>query len=195
MKLAAEKDPPLLETERLILRGWREEDLPAFARMNNDPNVTEFLKGPMAMDESSEMMARLQAGFAERGFGLWAVEIKAAKRLAGFTGITVPRFEATFTPCFEVGWRLACEHWGKGYATEAAREAIRFGFEQAGLGEIVSFTTVANIRSRRVMEKLGMTRDPAEDFDHPALPAGHPIRPHVLYRLSRRQWLANHIVG
>jgi RimJ/RimL family protein N-acetyltransferase len=195
MNSATDKDTPRLETERLILRGWCDHDLTAFAQMNSDPKVTELLQGPMTADQSSEMMGRLKANFAERGFGLWAVEVKASGSFAGFTGITVPRFEAAFTPCIEVGWRLAFEHWDKGYATEAAREAVRFGFEQAGLGEIVSFTTVANVRSRRVMEKLGMFRDPAEDFDHPALPVDHPIRPHVLYRLSKQQWLAQHFVG
>jgi RimJ/RimL family protein N-acetyltransferase len=155
---------PRIETGRLLLREWREEDLPFFTAMNRDANVTEFLPGMLSVEQSADMVERLRSAFAERGFGLWAVQIKATGQFAGFTGLSVPRFEAAFTPCVEVGWRLAFEHWGKGYATEAAQSAVRFGFEELGLEEIVSFTTTANTRSIRVMEKLGMVRNPKDDF-------------------------------
>lgn len=189
MNFANNASVPQLSTARLILRGWREDDVPAFAEMNANPRVMEFMPGKLLPEQSAEMVDRISRGFTERGFGLWAVEIKESKTFIGFTGLSIPRFEAAFTPCVEVGWRLAYNHWGQGYATEAARAAIRFGFEEKRLEEIVSFTTKANTRSRRVMEKLGMSHDPAEDFDHPSLPADHVIRPHVLYRLSQSQWL------
>jgi RimJ/RimL family protein N-acetyltransferase len=132
--------------------------------------------------ESDAFAARIRAELAERGFGLWAVEAPGVAPFIGFTGLAVPRFAAHFTPCVEIGWRLAREHWGRGYAPEAARAALAFGFERLGLAEIVSFTALGNARSRRVMEKLGMTHDPAGDFEHPGLPPGHPLRRHVLYR-------------
>ncbi len=174
---------PVLETERLVLRGWREEDLGAFAALNADPRVMEFMPKRLARAESDAFVGRIRTHFAEHGFGLWAVEVPGVAPFVGFTGLQVARFEAHFTPCVEVGWRLAYEHWGRGYAPEAAREALRHGFEVAGLDEIVSFTSVGNERSRRVMEKIGMARDLADDFDHPRLPEGHPLRRHVLYRI------------
>jgi RimJ/RimL family protein N-acetyltransferase len=124
----------------------------------------------------------MRSELAERGFGLWAVEVPGVAPFIGFTGLSVPHFEAPFTPCVEIGWRLAREHWGCGYAPEAARAALSFGFERLGLAEIVAFTAAGNARSRRVMEKIGMTHDPADDFEHPSLPAGHRLRRHVLYR-------------
>jgi ribosomal-protein-alanine N-acetyltransferase len=130
-------------------------------------------------------MSRIEQEFERRGFGLWAVELPRSTPLIGFVGLHEALFEAPFTPAVEVGWRLARAYWGHGYATEAARAATAFGFEQVGLEEIVSFTSVSNLRSQRVMQRIGMTPDPAGDFDHPAVPAGHPIRPHVLYRLAR----------
>lgn len=174
-----------LETPRLRLRRWRSEDRAAFAALNADPRVVEFLPGPLSHAESDAVADRIVAHFAEHGFGLWAVEILGVAPFAGFIGLSQPRFTAAFTPCVEIGWRLAAEHWGRGYATEGARAALAFGFEPLGLTEIVSFTVPENLRSRRVMEKLGMTRDPAEDFDHPLLPAGHRLRRHVLYRVAR----------
>ena len=143
----------------------------------------EFFPAPLTRAESGVLMDRLMDGFAQHGFGLWAVEAPGAG-LVGFTGLSVPSYETAFTPCVEVGWRLARHAWGKGYAREAAREALRFGFEDAGLREIVSFTVPANVRSRRVMEAVGMTRDVAGDFEHPRLPVGHALRPHVLYRIA-----------
>jgi ribosomal-protein-alanine N-acetyltransferase len=136
--------------------------------------------------ESDELVEKVEAGFEANGFGLWAVEVRATGEFVGFTGLDVPGFEAHFTPTVEVGWRLARSAWGNGYATEAARGALAFGFEEVGLKEIVSFTTPSNRRSRAVMERLGMSHDPPDDFDHPNLPPGHPQRPHVLYRLGLR---------
>jgi len=130
----------------------------------------------------------LQEHFAKNDFGLWVVEAVGVADFVGFVGLSVPKFESHFTPCFEVGWRLLYEHWGRGFATEAAQVALAFGFEQRKLDQIVSFTIPANQRSRRVMERLGMTRSPADDFEHPSLAPGHPMRQHVLYRLTRSDW-------
>jgi len=153
--------------------------------MNADPRVAEFLPTPLSRAESDAFIERAEGHFEKNGFGLWAVEVLANRRFAGYVGLMRPRFEAPFTPCVEVGWRLAPEHWGKGYATEGARAAIDYGFDVIKLPEILSWTVPANTRSRRVMEKLGMTRDPADDFEHPLLAPGHPLRPHVLYRIRR----------
>jgi RimJ/RimL family protein N-acetyltransferase len=154
--------------------------------MNADPRVTEFLPTPLSREESDAFVARAEAHFEQHGFGLWAVEIPGVTPFAGFVGLSTPRFTAHFTPSVEVGWRLSPEHWGSGYATEGARAVIEFGFDVIGLHEIVSITVPANARSRRVMEKIGMKRDPADDFDHPLLPEGHPLRRHVLYRKTRK---------
>jgi len=175
----------VLETERLLLRRWRPSDRAPFAELNADTKVAEFLPGTLTREESDAFAARIEAHFERHGFGLWAVEIPGVASFAGVVGLSVPRFEAHFTPCVEIGWRLAAEHWGKGYATEGARAALDFGFDVLGLEEIVSFTVPGNLGSRRVMEKLGMTHDPEEDFDHPLLPKGHPLRRHVLYRVAQ----------
>jgi ribosomal-protein-alanine N-acetyltransferase len=174
----------ILSGERVTLRPWRDEDRAAFAAMNADERVMEFFPKLLSRAESDTSADSIQAHFARHGFGLWAVEVPGIAPFIGFTGLAVPRFTAAFTPCVEIGWRLAVEHWGKGYATEAARLALAYGFETAGLADIVSFTTVANLRSRAVMERLGMRHDPADDFDHPSLPDGHPLRRHVLYRIG-----------
>ena len=176
--------PETIRTPRLHLRRWRDEDLPAFAAMNADPRVMEFFAAPLDRAESDALAARIRGHFDRRGFGLWAVEVTGVADFIGFVGLCVPGFEAHFTPCVEVGWRLARDHWGRGYATEAARAALDFGFRHLALTEIVSFTVPANRRSRAVMERIGMTRTPADDFDHPSLPEGHPLRRHVLYRAS-----------
>ena len=156
--------------------------------MNADPEVMRHFPAPMARAESDALLERLTGHWAEHGFGLWAVERRHDGAFLGFTGLSRPSFEAAFTPAVEVGWRFLREAWGHGYATEAARAAVQFGFEEVGLEEIVSFTVPANERSRRVMERLGMRHDPAGDFDHPRLPQGHPLRRHVLYRLRRDDW-------
>src|SRR5688500_7565183 len=179
---------PAIATPRLLLRPWCDEDLAAFAAINADPRVMEYMPKPLTRAESDGMARRISEHFVRQGFGLWAVEVAGGPSFAGFVGLWVPTFRAHFTPCVEIGWRLAAEHWGRGYATEAARAALGFAFEGLGLGEVVSFTVPANSRSRKVMERLGMTRAAADDFDHPGLPEGHPLRPHVLYRLARSHW-------
>jgi RimJ/RimL family protein N-acetyltransferase len=171
-----------LNTERLLLRRWREADREPFARMNADSRVMEYFPAPLTRAESDALVDRIEAHFAEHGWGVWAAEIRATCEFIGFIGLNVPTFQAHFTPCVEIGWRLAAERWGKGLATEGARAALDYAFTELHLPEVVSFTSVANLRSRRVMEKLGMTHDPADDFDHPGLPEGHPLRRHVLYQ-------------
>jgi RimJ/RimL family protein N-acetyltransferase len=177
-----------LETERLILRQWRESDRQPFRELNADARVMEFLPGLLSPAASDEMMDRIQQSFQLRGFGLFAAELRADQSFLGFIGLSVPGFNAHFMPAVEIGWRIAARHWGSGLATEGAREVLQFAFESAGLDSVVSFTVPANIRSIRVMEKLGMTHDAADDFDHPRLPPGHALRRHVLYRLHRREW-------
>lgn len=173
-----------LLTERLLLRQWRESDLEPFAALNADPEVRRYFPARMTRAQSDELAEQQRRLIAERGWGLWAVEAVGGAPFIGFVGLAEPRFKAHFTPAVEVGWRLAQEHWGKGYATEAARAALAFAFDELRLDEFVSFTSAINERSRRVMERLGMTRDPADDFDHPNIPDG-PLRPHVLYRIRR----------
>ena len=169
-----------LETPRLRLRRWRESDREPFYRINSDPRVMEFFPACLTRDESDGLIARAEAHFATHGFGPFAAELRASGELAGFVGLSVPRFEAYFTPCVEVGWRLGADHWNQGLATEGAEEVLRLAFGELGLRAVVSFTVPANRRSRRVMEKLGMTY--SGDFDHPGLPEGHRLRRHVLYR-------------
>jgi RimJ/RimL family protein N-acetyltransferase len=173
----------ILTTDRLVLRRWRDEDRAAFARMCADPRVMEFLPALLSRTESDEAVSRIEQHFERHNFGLCATELRADGSFIGFIGIWVPEFEADFTPCVEIGWRLAADYWGRGLATEGARAITAYAFEILKLSELVSFTTLANTRSRRVMEKLGMTRNADEDFDHPRMPAGHPLRRHVLYRL------------
>jgi len=179
---------PVIKTPRLHLRQWREEDLPAFAAMNADEQVMEFLPKVLSRAESDALAGRIREHFDRHGFGLWAVEVVGSAEFVGFVGLSIPRFQAHFTPCVEVGWRLVYELWGMGYATEGARAAIDFGFTELQLDEIVSFTVPENLRSRRVMDRLGMTHSPAGDFEHPGLPDGHRLRKHVLYRLSRASY-------
>ena len=178
----------MVTTERLILRRWRESDLGPFAALNADPCVMEFFPSVLSEEESDALITCIENHFQKYGYGLCAVEMRRSGALLGFIGLNVPAFESHFTPCVEIGWRLAPNCWGQGLATEGARAIVQFGFETVGLGEIVSFTVPANLRSRRVMEKLGMTHDPVEDFDHPLVPSGHPLRRHVLYRLGRANW-------
>jgi RimJ/RimL family protein N-acetyltransferase len=180
--------PQEIRTARLILREWRESDHEPFARMNADPRVMEYFPALLSRAESDAGVERIRSHFRINGFGLWAVELADRHDFIGFTGLSRPGFEAHFTPCVEVGWRLDAAHWGRGYATEAAEAAVSFGFERLGLEEIVSFTARANRRSIRVMEKLGMGCDPNDDFDHPRIPEGHALRGHVLYRLARAAW-------
>jgi ribosomal-protein-alanine N-acetyltransferase len=177
--------PVTLRTSRLLLRDWRDDDLPAFAALNADPEVMEYFPKVLDRAESDAMAGRIRNRLEQSGFGLWAVEVFGGAPFIGFVGLSVPSFEAHFTPCVEIGWRLDRAQWGCGYATEAAIVVLDFGFRQLALDEIVSFTSVLNRRSRNVMEKLGMTRAESEDFDHPSLPEGHALRRHVLYRIKR----------
>jgi ribosomal-protein-alanine N-acetyltransferase len=174
-----------LHTDRLLLRHWQPEDRAPFAALNADPEVMEHFPAQLTRAESDAFVDRIEAGFAERGFGLWAVEVRATGEFIGFTGLSVPSFDAPFTPAVEIGWRLARPAWGHGYASEAARRALKSGFDDYGLSEVVSFTSVTNVRSEAVMRRIGMTHDPADDFDHPRLPPGHRLQRHVLYRAAR----------
>jgi ribosomal-protein-alanine N-acetyltransferase len=173
-----------LSSGRIVLRRWRDEDRETFAAMNSDARVMEFFRNRLSRAESDAMVDRIQEHFSKHDFGLWAIEVADVAPFIGFAGLAVARFSTHFTPCVEVGWRLAFEHWGHGYATEAARLALGYGFGTVGLSEVVSFTSATNHRSRAVMERLGMRHDPAEDFDYPGLPESHPLRGHVLYRLG-----------
>lgn len=172
-------------TARLLLRQWRDADYAPFAALNDDPRVMEHFPAHLTRAESDAVADRLRGLIDERGWGLWAVEELASGDFIGFVGLQVPRFEAPFVPCIEVGWRLAAAYWGKGYATEAARAALAVGFDVAGADEILSYTALGNVRSRAVMERLGMVEDPASAFEHPMVPEGSPLRAHCLYRLSR----------
>jgi RimJ/RimL family protein N-acetyltransferase len=155
--------------------------------LNGDPEVMAYFPSVLTRQESDELVDRIEAGFVARGFGLWALELKSTGQMIGFTGLSVPSFEAAFTPVVEIGWRLARVAWGNGFATEAAKDCLNSGFTEHGLSEIVSFTFEGNARSRSVMERLGMTHDPSEDFDHPNL-GGHRLARHVLYRLPANRW-------
>ncbi len=176
--------PHELRTERLLLRRWRPDDREPFAAMNADPVVMEHFVRPITRDESDDLVDRIEATFDRDGYGLWAVEVLDDGRFAGFVGLWPTPPELPFSPAVEVGWRLAPHAWGTGLATEGARAALADGFGRLGVDEVVSMTTVTNLRSQRVMQKLGMTRDPADDFAMPAIPEGHPLRDHVLYRLA-----------
>jgi RimJ/RimL family protein N-acetyltransferase len=172
-----------IETERLCLRDWKDADAEPFAAMNADQRVMEFFPAPLKREQSDELMVRIRSNMARDGFGLYAVEVRATRAFIGFTGLAVPTFSAPFTPATEIGWRLARQVWGQGYATEAAAAVRDHTFGALGLDALVSFTSQQNHRSRRVMEKIGMTRDPADDFIHPGLPSGHRLASHVLYRI------------
>ena len=175
------------ETPRLRLRPWRDADRAPFAALNADPVVMEFFASAIGVDASNASIDAWQAQFALQGFSNWAAELRDGGGFIGYVGLTRPRRVLPCSPCVEIGWRFARAHWGRGLATEAARGALRIGFERLGLAEIVSFTSVLNHRSRAVMERIGM-RDAGEDFDHPGVPEGSPLRRHCLYRLGRTQW-------
>jgi RimJ/RimL family protein N-acetyltransferase len=179
---------PDLRTQRLLLRRWRNEDIEPFSQLNADPEVMRHFKSTIDLAASKLFIEKAEREFDERGFGLWAVEAPGTAPFIGFVGLHFADFLAPFTPAVEIGWRLARAYWGHGYATEGARAALAFGFDRVGLLEIVSLTVPGNNRSRAVMERLGMTRDAGDDFDHPSFAEGHPLRRHVLYRLPRQDW-------
>jgi RimJ/RimL family protein N-acetyltransferase len=170
--------------ERIILRQWQDADLEPYAAMNCDPEVMRFFPSLLSREQSHESLLRQQDLIRRRGWGLWVVEVDA--RFAGFTGLAVPSFQASFMPCVEIGWRLAREYWGRGIAYRAALQALHYGFRVLKLPEIVSFTAEVNDRSRRLMERLEFVHNPAGDFDHPSIPEGHQLRHHVLYR--KKPW-------
>ncbi|MCK9797257.1 GNAT family N-acetyltransferase [Pseudomonas chlororaphis] len=178
-----------LESARLVLRQWHDDDLAEFAAMCADPQVMRYFPAPLSRLESAALIGRVRGHFAEHGFGLWALERKDTGAFIGFTGLGVVGFEASFTPAVEIGWRLAKEHWGLGYASEAAWTVLRCGFDRLSLQEIVAFTSRSNLPSQKVMQAIGMQPAPEDDFDHPALAGDHPLRGHVLYRITREQWL------
>ena len=177
-----------LTTERLILRPWRAEDLEPFAAMSADPEVMEHFPSTLTRAESDAVATAIGGEIETHGFGFWALEVPGVAPFIGFAGIRTVTFDAPFTPAVEIGWRLAPAHWGKGYATEAARAALVHGFGALGLAEIVAFTIPANLPSQAVMQRLGMTRNEAEDFAHPKVPPDHPMSRHVLYRLRAEDW-------
>jgi len=173
----------MIRTERLVLRQWEERDREPWAAMGVDPEVMQHFPRMLDRVSADNMFDRMRSRIDENGWGLWAVERDG--EFLGFTGLVLQQFEAHFTPATEVGWRFARHAWGNGYATEAGRAAIEYGFSKLELPEIVSMTAVGNVRSRAVMERLGMSRNPDDDFEHPHVPEGSPVRSHVLYRIAR----------
>lgn len=182
---------PIIQTKRLVLRQWHMEDLKPFAALNADVKVMEYFPSTLSIEESDQMVKRMQTKIQERGWGWWAVSLVEDGTFIGFIGmndVDQSTFPTHFTPTVEVGWRLAFPFWGQGYATEGATACLKYGFENLNLEEIVSFTAVQNMRSRAVMERIGMHRDPKDDFDHPKLPKEHKLSRHVLYRLKASEW-------
>ena len=181
---------PVLETRRLILRRWQPSDQDPFARLNADPRVMEYMPALLTTAQSQQFVSRIEEHFRRLGYGLFATALRGSDEFIGYIGLNQVNFAAPFTaeadrdgrPVIEIGWRLAAEHWGRGLATEGARAVLDFAFSALHLPEVVSFTAAANIRSRRVMEKIGLQHQPEWDFDHPRLEAGHPLQRHVLYR-------------
>ncbi|HEV8053187.1 MAG TPA: GNAT family N-acetyltransferase [Parachlamydiaceae bacterium] len=179
---------PIIETNRLILRHWQQEDLEHFVAMNSDPHVMEHFPALKSFDESLKEYHAIAEHFEKNGYGCWAVSEVNKAEFIGFIGLRYIDFLAAFTPTVEVGWRLKYEYWGKGYATEGAKASLNYGFEILRLPEIISFTSTQNLRSRAVMERIGMQPCPNNDFDHPKLPDGHPLRRHIFYRVYRDEW-------
>lgn len=178
----------IIETARLILRHWRADDGAPLTLINQDPQVMEHLPKRLTSAETRAMIQRINHCIEQRGFGLWAVALKQSGVLIGFIGLSTPAFEAPFTPCVEIGWRLSAAHWGQGYATEGAKAALAYGFTQLLLQEIVAFTVPENQRSLRVMQQIGMQRDLQGDFAHPKFPRDHGLSRHLLYRIQRSDW-------
>jgi RimJ/RimL family protein N-acetyltransferase len=178
-----------LRTDRLVLRRWREEDLAPFAALNGDPETMRHFPATLSRDESDALVHRVERHFEKAGYGLFAVEVPGVTPFIGFVGLwPVDFFEISFAPAVEIGWRLDKQWWGNGYATEGAAEVLRFAFSELGLDEVVSFTAEHNVASQRVMQRIGMTNEPADNFEHPRIALGHPLRPHVLYRITRTRW-------
>lgn len=177
-------DAPLIETPRLLLRGWCDADIEAWADMNADPRVMEFFVRTYERDESRADGVRLRARLEADGFGWWIVERKDDGTFAGVIALQQVPYPPV-APAVEVGWRLPVSAWGQGFASEGGAAALRYAFDRLKFEEVVSMTATLNLRSQRVMERLGMTHDPADDFEHPRIEEGHPLRHHVLYRIRR----------
>lgn len=180
-----------IATERLILRQWKESDLLPFFKINSDPKVMEFFPALLSRKESDEFVSEIQRRIDKNGWGLWAVEENKSKQFIGFVGLNQPKIELFFSPCIEVGWRLAKEYWGKGYATEAGKKALEYAFSVLSANEVVSFTAAINKRSEAVMRRLGMANSHS-NFNHPAVPSQSQLYEHILYNISQKQWQASH---
>lgn len=178
-----------LETERLIMRSWSKDDLLLFAKLNSNPKVMAHFPKTLTLEETEKMINVLEERFKKDGFSVFATELKATKEFIGFIGLNSPAYSTPFSPCVEIGWRIDEEFWNKGFATEGALACLKWGFETLGLKEIVSFTATSNKTSERIMQKIGMIRDMAGDFDHPSLTPDHPLSRHVLYRISNPKFL------
>lgn len=181
-----------VRTERLILRSWEEDDLEFFARLNADSRVREYFPGILSRQESDASVKLMSNHIEKCGWGFWAASLIKTGEFIGMIGLENVHFKTHFTPAVEIGWRLAFAYWGKGYATEGAGAALEYGFKSLNLNEVVSFTAMQNMRSRHVMEKIGMHYNPKDNFDHPKLPEGHPLKRHVLYRIQQSKWCTNH---
>ncbi|BHH82769.1 GNAT family N-acetyltransferase [Desulforhopalus sp. 52FAK] len=180
----------MLKTDRLLLRQWTEDDFLPFAEMCSDKDVMEFFPKPQTQKESYGMAKKIQSLIKDRGWGFWAIEIPGQHKFIGFVGLHAPKDSMPFSPCVEIGWRLSNQHWGKGYATEAAKAALEFAFNKLNLNEVVSFTTLANVRSMAVMQKIGMSNS-AQNFMHPDIEASHSQCEHVLYKINKSEWQQN----
>ncbi len=185
-----------LKTKRLILRQWKDEDFEPFAQMNADPRVMEYFPSVLTREESIQMAKRMQSKIEERGWGWWAVSAPGVAEFIGFIGmnnVDKSIFPVHFAPTIEIGWRLALDYWGKGYAVEGAEMVLEYGFQTLNIDQIVAFTSAQNMRSRRIMEKIGMHHDPKDDFDNPKIKENDQLRRHVLYRLNANEWQTNHM--
>ena len=195
LRSSAVSEGPVLRGERVLLRRWRPQDRDPFAALNADPVVMEHFPATLTRAQSDALVDRVEALFELNGYGLWALEVPGLTPFAGFVGLVEQTFPAHFTPAVEIGWRLSADWWHQGFATEAAGLALAYGFESIGLSEIVSMTSTTNLASQAVMRRIGMHRDPADDFDHPSVPPDSVIRRHVLYRLGLDEWRESRRAG
>ena len=177
----------MLQSNRLILRQWTDRDLVPFAALNADPDVMAYFPATLSKAQSDDVAKTMQSLIAQRGWGLWAVEVPDQAGFIGFVGLHIPANDLPCSPCVEIGWRLAKAHWGRGYACEAAEAALGYAFQELGLAEVLSFTAVGNQRSESVMKKVGMSNT-GTNFQHPNIDAGHPLREHLLYRITAQKW-------
>lgn len=176
-----------IETPRLILRQWEQKDYEPYTSLNCDPEVMKYFPSVKSPDETLAQIKRISEAIGRHGYGFWAVERKDNHHFIGFTGLSVPGFEAYFSPCVEIGWRLSKENWGQGFATEAALSCLDFGFKYLGLNEIYSFTSIYNDRSEKVMRRIGMNK--IGEFDHPLIADGHWLERHLVYKTTRLDWV------